>query len=264
MKKLFLLLVLLFFYVTRSLCCEICGCGVGNFYMGLLPNFKTKFIGLRYSYLDYHTQLNNDPGQFSNDFYKTLEFWSGWNFGNRWQAMVFIPFRFNTKISDDGFKTTSGPGDITLLANYSILHTRRPSQSNRSVEQQIWLGGGIKLPTGAYRIDLTDPNVNIGDANSQAGTGSTDLLINAMYNFRINKFGINTSVNYKINTTSPDHYKFGNRVSINSIAYYRIRFAGMALSPNMGLLYEYSGTNQMNGTGIDQTGGLSVKCFWRY
>ncbi len=254
MKKIYMLSLLLFF-VTSSFACEICGCGVGNFYMGFLPNFKTKFIGIRYSYLHYATQLNNDPSQFSNDFYRTAEIWGGWNIGNRWQVMGFIPYQFSKKISDDGTKKTDGLGDITLLANYSLLHSRKTTAANKTIEQQLWIGGGIKVPTGAYHVDLTSPDANIGDANSQLGTGSTDFLINTMYNISINKFGINTTISYKINTGNQDQYQFGNRVTVNSLGYYRIRFAGMSVSPNLGLLYEHAAINHYAKDVVDQTGG---------
>lgn len=255
MKKILFLSAFLFISLTTSFACEICGCGVGNFYMGLLPNFKTKFIGVRYSFLNYRTILAKDASQFSNDYYKTTEIWSGWNIGNRWQVMAFVPYRSNKKISDDGVKTTNGLGDISLLANYKLFHTRNINASNKTVEQQLWAGAGIKMPTGAYHVDLTDPDANIGDANAQAGTGSTDILLNAMYQLTIQKIGFNTSVNYKINTANADQYRFGNRFTVNSLAFYRIRFAGMAVSPNAGLLYESSAGNNYQNEKVDETGG---------
>ncbi len=132
MKKIFLLYCFLSISFTGLFACEICGCGTGNFYMGLLPNFKSKFIGIRYSYLHYQTQLAADNTQFSNDYYKTTEIWSGWNIGNKWQVLAFIPYRFNKKISDDGVKETNGLGDISLLANYQLLHTRKTNVLNNS------------------------------------------------------------------------------------------------------------------------------------
>lgn len=255
MKKIYLITAFCFTCSASLFACEICGCGVGNFYMGLLPSFKSKFIGVRYSYLHYYSEMVKDPGQYSNDFYRTTEIWGGWNIGNRWQVLAFVPYRSNKKISDDGTKQTNGLGDISLLANYQLLHTRKISTSNKTIEQQLWAGGGIKLATGAYHVDLADPDTNIGDANSQSGTGSTDFLLNAMYQVSIQKIGFNTSVNYKINTTNTDAYRFGNRLTVNSLVFYRIRFAGMAVSPNIGLLYENSASNHYAKEVVDQTGG---------
>lgn len=255
MKKIFATSVFVFVCLTASFACEICGCGVGNFYMGLLPNFKSKFIGVRYSYLHYYSEMAKDPGQYSNDFYKTTEIWGGWNIGNRWQMLAFVPFRSNKKISDDGTKKSEGVGDISLLANYQILHARKINASTKTIDQQLWIGGGVKLATGFYHVDLSNPDTNIGDANSQSGTGSTDLLLDAMYQLTVQKLGFNTTVNYKVNTINAEQYRFGNRFSVNSLVFYRIRFAGMGISPNAGLLYENSAANQYQHAPVDQSGG---------
>src|SRR6476659_8437637 len=103
MKRILLTIVMSFTLFSLS-ACEICGCGVGNFYLGLLPNFKSKFFGIRYQYMHYHTQIMADATQFSNDYYKTVELWTGFNVGKNWQVLAFIPYRINKQISDDGIK----------------------------------------------------------------------------------------------------------------------------------------------------------------
>ncbi len=109
---------------------------------------------------------------------------------------------------------------------------------------------------------MNDPDANIGDANSQNGTGSTDFLFNTMYTITVGKFGVNNSVNYKINMANPDQYQFGNRLTLSSIVYRRFRFAGMSVSPNLGLLYEHTAINHFSGDVVDQTGGylLNASC----
>lgn len=255
-----LLFIILFFGNTRlSNACEICGCGVGNFYMGLLPNFESKFIGLRYQYMKYHTQIKGDASQFSNDTYQSVELWTGWNIGKRWRLMAFVPYQINKQNTDDGIKDNNGLGDITVLANYSLLHKYHLGANKKTTEHQLWIGAGIKAPTGNYRLDMSDPDANIGDVNAQMGTGSTDFLINSSYNVRMNKWGINTTVNYKINTTNSEQYYFGNRFTANSIAFYSIRIKETTVAPNAGLLYEHAATNYLNSEKVEQTGGYA--CF---
>lgn len=255
MKKILLVIVITILSNATLSACEICGCGVGNFYMGILPGFQSKFIGMRYSYQHYQSVMAKDASQFSNDFYKTTELWAGWNMGTHWQVLAFVPYTSNRKISDDGVKTTVGLGDISLMANYQLLGTRRNNQSNKTIGHQLSVGAGVKLASGNYHLDFTDPAINIGDANSQTGTGSTDILLNARYVYSIQQLGTQTTLTYKINTTNKDQYRFGNRLAINSFAYYRIRFAGMAISPNLGLLYEHSDANFFENSLVDQTGG---------
>jgi hypothetical protein len=255
MKKIFILSTTIFF-VTASFACPFCGCGVGNFYLGLLPNFKNHFVGVRYQYMQYHTQLKDDISQFSTDDYRTVELWSGWSFGNKLQLLAFVPYHFNTQNTDDGIIKQNGLGDITLLTNYKLFQTTKINTTKKSsVSQELWIGAGLKLPTGKYHIDLTDPEASLGDVNAQMGTGSVDFLMNASYNIRINKFGVNTSVNYKINTTNNDHYSFGNRFTANSFGYYNISLHNISIAPNAGVLYEHADINHLNDAKVEQTGG---------
>ena len=238
--------------------CEICGCGVGNFYMGILPNFDSKFVGLRYQYLKYHTEITGDKSQFSNDTYQTVELWTGWNIGKRWRVMAFVPYQINKQSTDDGIKQDNGLGDITVLGNFSLLHTYHLGANKKTTEHQLWIGAGIKAPTGSYHLDLTEPDANIGDVNAQMGTGSTDFLLNSSYVVRINKWGVNTTANYKINTTNSDQYYFGNRFTANSLVYYSIQAKKVGIAPNAGLLYEHAAANYLNSEKVDQTGGYAT------
>lgn len=256
MKRVFLTIIVSFILFSAS-ACEICGCGVGNFYLGLLPHFNSKFFGVRYQYMHYHTQLKTDPSQFSNDYYKTVELWGGINIGRRLQLLAFVPYHINKQFTDDGIKTQNGLGDVSLLLNYNLFHSRNSAGKNL-IEQQLWIGGGVKLPTGKNNIDLNDPAANPGDVNSQAGSGSTDILLNASYDISIKKFGLNTSANYKINTDNKTGYHFGNRFTANSFAYYKLRAMGLGIAPNIGVLYENASTNNLNKAAVAQTGGHLV------
>ena len=204
--------------------------------------------------MHYHTQLANDPTQFSNDYYKIVELWSGINIGPKLQILAFIPYHINKQFTDDGIKTQDGIGDISILLNYNLLHTRSNAGKNL-IEHQLWIGAGIKLPTGKNNVDINDPSVNPGDVNSQSGTGSTDFLLNASYDVSINKFGLSTSVNYKINTDNKTRYRFGNRFTSNTFAFFKLNAMGLGIAPNAGLLYENSASNNLNKVTVVQTGG---------
>lgn len=253
---------ILIFIITLSFsgayACSICGCGGGNFYMGLLPNFNTKFIGIRYHYVQFHTQLANDLTQFSTNYYNTIEVWGGWNIGKKWQVLAFIPYYYNKQADDDGITYKSGLGDITLMANYQLLHTKLMNKHNKSVEQILWFGAGIKLPTGTFKVNPNDSTTTLADINAQIGTGSTDFLLNALYNVRVGFFGVSNSVNYKIGTTNNAQYKFGNKLTANSIAYYRFRSHGMGITPNAGIMYEHTEVNLLNKETVQYTGSYSV------
>lgn len=244
-------LLLLFFSADA---CEICGCGVGNYYFGLLPQFKHKFIGLRYQYRNYHTRLTSDPSQFSNDQYQTAEIWGGINFGKRWQVLAMVPVNFSHQVSDDGIMNNRGLGDIAILANYKVFDITGETNSKKLVNQQFWIGGGVKLATGKFSIDPSDPEI-AAIANTQNGSGSTDFMLNAMYNINIDKWGFNTSANYKINNSNNDRYQFGNKLVVNSFVYYSAKAGRQTITPNLGILYENAASNKFNSTKVESTGG---------
>lgn len=260
MKKLFLSIIILF-TAYASNACPICGCGVGGFYIGLLPTYKSQFIGVRYLYSHFETHLKDDPGQFSNDYYHQMELYGGLTFGSHWQLLGFVPYHFNHQVTDDGVVNRNGLGDVTMLANYKLWQSSKVTKHNSVFKQEFWIGAGVKLPTGKYSVNFAD-SLNtelddlLGDVNSQMGTGSTDFIFNAMYNIRMGMFGINTTANYKVNTTNNSHFRYGDRLAINSFAYYQTKATKkIYIAPNIGVLYQYTQPNYLANSKVDETGG---------
>jgi hypothetical protein len=257
MKKIFVTLSILMLFSAAN-ACEICGCGLGNYYIGILPQFSNRFIGVRYHFNSFHTRLTSDPTQFSNDFYQTVELWGGWNIGRKWQVLAFVPYNINKQVSDEGTTKLNGLGDVALLVNYNVFESSSKNKNNKRITQQLWLGAGVKAPTGKFEIEDNDPDV-AASANRQLGSGSTDFMLNAMYNVRINKLGINTTLNYKQNTINKVNYRFGNKFAASSFVYYAIASSGFVVSPNLGLMYEKTGKSELQSNKIDLTGGTLLR-----
>jgi len=254
MKKILVAFVL-FVSVNKDLsACEICGCGVGNYYVGLLPQFKNHFIGLRYHFNKFNTRLVSDPSQYSKDFYQSVEIWSGLNVGKHFQLLAFVPFNFNHQESDEGISNLKGIGDVLLLANYKLLDINSKTGNGKNVNQQLWLGAGLKLPTGKFNIEANDPDV-ASTANMQLGSGTVDVLLNGMYNIRVGNVGITNQANYKISGTNKDEFQFGNKFSASSFVSYGFNSKATVISPNIGILYENTAESKLQNSKVDLTGG---------
>jgi len=254
MKKIIPAILIICFTFSTAKACEICGCGLGNYYIGLLPQFNHKFIGFRYQYRRFNTVLADNPTQFSHDYYKTMELWAGWNIGKKWQLITILPYNYIHQVSDDGVTNNNGIGDIALMANYKVFDKNTTSGNGSAVAQQLWLGAGIKVPTGKFNVDATDPAL-VAIANTQTGSASTDFILNGIYNVKINNIGINAGASYKLNTANNDKYVFGNKFSANSFVSYAISKGNTTVIPNAGVLFETSAANTLDKQNVAQTGG---------
>ncbi len=234
--------------------CDICGCSSGNYFLGPFPQFRKHFFGTRYSFRSFHTHIANDATQFSNDFYQTAELWGGYNINRKWQVLTFIPYNINKQSSDDGIQKSSGLGDISVIVNYDLLNSRKSDKRDNRISQQLWIGGGVKLPTGKFAVDAEDI---VPAANNQAGSGSMDFILNTMYTYHINNWGLNTNINYKMNR-SADQFKFGNRFNVSAFVFHSISSATTTFNPNVGLLFENLSANKLSNTKVEDTGGNAL------
>jgi hypothetical protein len=253
-KQIILIFIALFSLFNTLQACPICGCGGGNLYMGVMPDFQHHFIGIRYHYAQYHTQLFSDPTQHSNNYYNAIELWGGFRVGEKIQILAFVPYYQNKQVDDDGISRPAGLGDITVIGQYQVFRWLKPLKNHRLLDQQLWLGGGLKAPTGSFNVQVSDSSTTVADINAQLGTGSLDFLLNGTYSLKIGKFGLTNSLNYKINTINGSNYKYGNVLSENLIAYYRIPVKKNAVSPNGGIGYESVAGNVLHNKRVEFTG----------
>ena len=256
MKK-HLLIAVLFFFAVPVFACDICGCGVGSYYIGILPEFNKKIIGIRYRYNSLRTHIGAG-GQTSylttRETFHTAELWGGWNISKKFRIMGYIPVSFNQKKNQEATTSKTGLGDIGVQGFYRLFDQRK-SIASKLLVHSLWLGAGVKLPTGKYETPAKDqaaPSANL----FQLGTGSLDFTLNAMYDLRIQDAGINTAVSYKINTANRDEYRYGNKFSASAQAYYKFRIMNaFTLAPNAGVLYETAEKDKDAGFEAGVSGG---------
>jgi len=259
-KETIIVLIFLFVISFQSMACDICGCGVGSYYIGILPEYNKRFLGLRYQYKSLQTHLGpfgNRTPITADERYQSLELWGGWNIGKRFRLLAFVPYNFNERKSQSSSGSKTGLGDIALMGYYNLLnHTGQLGE--KLLVQSLWVGAGVKAPTGQYepseRLAVQEsPN------NFQLGTASTDFTFNVAYDVRYNDLGINLNANYKMNTANKFDYRYGNKVTTNALAYYKFRIANVVtIAPNLGVLYETAEKDQESNYTVEVSGGFST------
>ncbi|MGJ1411828.1 transporter [Sphingobacterium thalpophilum] len=267
MKSITIKLLLLLFIglPLSSRACDICGCGVGSYYIGILPQFNKRFVGVRYQYKSLQTHLGptgNRTPISAEETYQSLELWGAWNLGSRWRIMAIVPYNFNARnIPGSGeVGRMNGLGDIVVYGYYKIFEQMGSTKSNQMFNHSLWVGAGVKAPSGKY--DPAQRSAASQDApnNFQLGTASTDFMINLAYDIRVMDLGLNTNVSYKMNTENKYDYRYGNKLSVNSLLYYKVNIKDrVRLSPNAGVGYETQPKDvSMQRYDVAQSGGYSL------
>lgn len=257
MKKIFLIILMgcLFSSNSKSLACDLCGCGNGGSFWGIMPQSHRAFVGLRYGQKSYDSHLNSLSSQTHEDFWKT-ELWARAFPFKKVQVLAFVPYNFNrqTILKTGNQLDLQGLGDISTYWHYNLLNTITDTIPHK-VYHNLLIGGGVKLPTGRYQYDLLSDN-EVADPNFQLGTGSTDFMANIVYTIRYKSWGLNYDFLYKMNTYNANEYRFGNRINTNLSALYFIRIGSeVTLIPNVGVAYESASTDEESGIRNIRTGG---------
>ncbi len=257
MKKLLTIFIFLF-SAGHIHACDICGCGVGGYYIGILPEFHKHIIGIRYRYNSLQTHIGaggNITYLTTAEMYRTAELWGGWNLGKKFRIMAALPYAFNERENLGTVKTKNGLGDISVNAYYQVLNSQSQLMPDKLLVQTLWIGGGIKLPTGQY-VAADKMNTSQNTNLFQLGTASTDFTLNAMYDARLQDFGVNISASYKMNTANSSNYNYGNKLNVSAQAYYKIRvMKKYTIAPNAGIIYERSKKDIDNKIIVDVSGG---------
>lgn len=237
MKQFIMLLYAVVAASTGTLACDVCGCAAGGQYLGLLPGANRNFIGFQYLYnglrSDHPSLFENWPDEHSENHYNTFQVWGRYAAGKRIQLFAFLPYRYNLQYGDSVTFTSSGIGDVSLLANIVVLNSREGRG-----QQQFLAGAGVKMPTGKY-IGISEMD-KLGLPNLQPGTGSWDFVANGNYTLKKGAYGVNADATYAITTTNSSQYKYGNRLGVTGVAFRSVDAGNTELLPQAGVRYEFA------------------------
>lgn len=238
--------------------CDICGCGVGSYYIGILPDFQKRFVGLRYQHKLITTHLTPSGGRSyltTDEKYHSIELWGAVNIGARFRLIAFVPVNHIEKINNTGSQVKTGMGDVAVVGYYLLLKSESTTNNFKRLVHSLWIGGGLKVPTGSYSASDVQETQNLN--TFQLGSGSLDFSTNVMYDVRLQDAGLNTNLSYKMNTANRHAYQYGNKFSANMLFYYKFKVGKMnSLAPNAGILFETSAKDiSRSNVKVDLSGG---------
>ena len=259
MKK-YLIITLFCLAGLPALSCDLCGCSNGGSFFGILPQGHRGFLGVRYRYASYNSHLGS-LNLSTREQFRTAELWGRFYPARRMQVLVFVPYQFSqqTMLKTGEVTPLRGLSDVSALAHYNLINTFMDDSIVHKVNHNLLVGGGVKLPTGRFRYDENNLS-DVANPNFQLGTGSTDWLLNAIYTARYKNWGANADVSYRITTTNPNGYRFGNRLNASASVFY-LTGSGMgklSIMPNTGVFVEQAGHDVRSGVMNKQTGGYAT------
>jgi hypothetical protein len=63
----------------------------------------------------------------------------------------------NKQVDDDGTPCTNGLGDITAMGQYLVFKSSGHPSSPNSLNQQLWMGGGVKMDESSPALLFISP-----------------------------------------------------------------------------------------------------------
>ncbi|HAS42730.1 MAG TPA: hypothetical protein DCS93_19775 [Microscillaceae bacterium] len=266
MKRI-ILLVLFLSWGLQSQACDICGCGLGGVYFGILPMYSTHFLGLRYSQASFKAVIDYKNNQyfedeFSNDTYRRIDLMGRYSITKRLQVNFIVPYLMNDMDGSHQRIQSAGVGDPMVLLYYNLFNTGDNGTS--FWQHSLSVGGGVKLPVGEYQKQDAGQIIN---RNFQIGSGSLDYLLSMNYTLRYQKFGLNAEASYKINSHNSEDYRFGNQSNMSTYLFYWITTPQVAILPFAGAYYEQAEKHfdgkieQLNTGGSALFGTVGVQLF---
>jgi hypothetical protein len=265
MRNLVLLFGLLLPFASRA--CDICGC-----FMGITPYDNQSGISLMHRYRSFNgyrtvgqtphffpsgvrpfvpSSLNsvdtgykhdhkNDPSDY--EAFRVVELRAKYFLSRRVELNAFVPYVMNTSQINSQQLNVSGLGDVTFFAGYHLIRNIETA----GVQSRLIVGGGVKLPTGAYdRVNAKGVRYPM---LSQAGTGTTDGFVYANYIGSFHSFGLSLNGSYR--RASENAYRNSLAPSTAAFAnlFYRLPLGdNWQVYPSAQLFYEKTDGEMLEG-----------------
>lgn len=137
--------------------------------------------------------------------------------GTHWVFGVRVPYLVDSRLkrSDAATEAISGLGDVVVSVKHRFYRWVGP-WADRHAAVEV----GIKLPTGETDRPV-DPGLPVSlRSRLQPGTGSTDGLIDIVYQQARRRFVFAADAGYRYNTEGDEDYRRGDEAQLNLSANY--------------------------------------------
>lgn len=257
-KKIIFVFLCLSLLTVDSKACSICGCASGANYNGILPQYRKNIIALRHRYRGFDQSIKQINGGYLNSTYtySSYELWGRIYLKDRLQFFFSLPYSVNTLTDIDGKSTLTGINDMSFQLNYNLINTTFDTSRVHTVQHNLLIGAGVKLPTGKYQ--QRNANDLMYSPNFQAGSGAFSYLGTVIYTLRYRKVGLNADVNYIYNTENELKYAFGNQLTSSLTGFAWLKKGAFNFLPNTGVFYEYLDRDIDNGYYNSLSGGYAL------
>lgn len=173
-----------------------------------------------------------------------------------WVVGVRVPYAVQNRLelSGGGSGSVSGWGDVVLTAKHRVYRAVGLWQDRHAAVQL-----GVKLPTGSTG-SLGNPLLPLSTRGRfQPGTGSTDLLADAVYQQAHGRWGAAVDLGFRYNTEGNGGMRLGNEARLNGSVQY-VLLPRVYTQPGHELFVLLEGTalskqdDRLRGTGLAGTG----------
>ncbi len=250
-----ILIILLFMTHTSLYACDVCG-GSGNYSFGLLPKNSSKFIGLRYQFNAFDFK---HPPLFGNDTisgfsrFHSVDLWGRYSvMGGRIHFYLSVPFVFQFQQEGITVFQTASIGDASLFIQSALVQLN-PEEPFK-IKHNLFAGIGLKIPTGPFQ--LKNELSNLLPYSVQPGSGSFDLLINAIYSLQYKKFGWNLELGHRFNFRNQLGLKIGDKSYMNNQFFLKKEFEKFSFMPYLMQSIEYRQKDNSFSIPYQYTGGF--------
>lgn len=217
----------LFFALTiasSSMACDVCGGAINTGGSDIIPGMYRHFIGTRGSLQSFSSEhLTLFPGEapiLSKEWFMNTDIFGRYVPFRRLHINGFIPYNTVFKIENQtDSRLTHGIGDVRFSANLLIWDNSLEEKEPEQWEINWFTGLGIKLPTGKYKLPLSQ-SIHF-HPNMLPGTGSFDYFGHTDIIFSRKKWGGTINTTYMFRGTNSMEYSFGDIFSSRVTSFYK-------------------------------------------